>query len=268
MTTPWFLREFVVFDLETTGVNRKEDRVVTSTVGTVPLHGDPEIVEWMADPGIEIPAEAAEVHGITTERARAEGRPAAEVIAEISDTLRVELLKGEVQRPLVIYNAPFDISMLLQEERRHGIPSFLDAVIDAYGALFVICPLTIDKALNPFVKGKGMRKLEPTCARYGITLDNAHDATADATATGQLARMLVQPMPTDIDGRTGRIDPQIRERRRILSGASVEELQKWQKAWYAQQKLSLANYFAREGNQEAATSCREEAPFFPYVPVD
>ena len=39
--------------------------------------------DWLADPGVEIPLQASAVHGITTERARAEGRPAAEVVAEI-----------------------------------------------------------------------------------------------------------------------------------------------------------------------------------------
>lgn len=264
---PWHERDYVLLDLETSGVNRDKDRVVTATVGVMPFDGEPVITEWIADPGIEIPKEASDIHGYTTERVRTEGRPAADVIAEISNVLTAELLKDPEPRPLVIYNAPFDISMFIREERRHGIPSFLDAVTDAFGALFVICPLTIDKALNPFVKGKGMRKLEPTAARYGVELKNAHDATADATATGMVARRLVIPQDTDIDGRTGRIDDQIRQRRAILKKATVEELTVWQKAWYAQQKHGLADYFQRGGNSEAAASCRAEAPFFPYAPI-
>lgn len=261
--TPWYERDYVLFDVESSGVNKDTDRIVTATVAVMPFDGDPVITEWVADPGIEIPTEASDIHGYTTERARAEGRPAADVIAEISNVLTAELLKDPEPRPLVIYNAPFDISMFIREEKRHGVPSFLDRL----PALFVLCPLTIDKALNPYVRGKGMRKLEPTAARYGVELKDAHNATADVLATGAVARRLVVPQDTDVDGRTGRIDDQIRARRIILKGATVEELGTWQKRWYAQQKHSLANYFQGSGNPEAATSCRAEAPFFPYVPI-
>ena len=39
--------------------------------------------DWLADPGVPIPDGAAAIHGITTARARADGRPAREVVAEV-----------------------------------------------------------------------------------------------------------------------------------------------------------------------------------------
>ena len=72
------------FDLETTGVDVTTARIVTASLilldpqGNVVRRG-----EWLADPGVEIPAGAAAVHGITTEYAREHGRPAREVCGSL-----------------------------------------------------------------------------------------------------------------------------------------------------------------------------------------
>lgn len=59
------------FDLETTSANPLHARIVTSAL--VRIDGrDVTATETLADPGVEIPAEAARVHGISTEKARAE----------------------------------------------------------------------------------------------------------------------------------------------------------------------------------------------------
>ena len=97
----WFDR-LGVFDLETTGIDTDTSRIVSAYVGVVDAEGQPKGVSWLADPGIEIPVQASAVHGITTERARAEGRDAAEVVAEIVAVLRALLDQGV---PIVIYNA-------------------------------------------------------------------------------------------------------------------------------------------------------------------
>ena len=69
------------FDLETTSANPRTARIVTSAL--VRIDGrDVTATETLADPGVEIPAEAAQVHGISTEQARAEGRPHDEVLRE------------------------------------------------------------------------------------------------------------------------------------------------------------------------------------------
>ena len=71
------------FDLETTSPNPREARIVTSAL--VRIDGrDVSSTEMLADPGVEIPEAATKVHGISTEKARAEGRPHDEVLKEIS----------------------------------------------------------------------------------------------------------------------------------------------------------------------------------------
>ena len=108
-----------VFDLETTGVDVETARIVTACIAVIDATG--EVVDrwdWLADPEIEIPEAASAVHGITTERARAEGRPTGLVVAEITQTLRTLFGLGI---PVVVYNAPYDLSVLAAEARRHGI---------------------------------------------------------------------------------------------------------------------------------------------------
>ena len=77
-----------VFDVETTGIDVETAHIVSACVAV--LEADGEVVDrwdWLADPGVEIPEGASAVHGITTERARALGRPAVDVVAEITQTL-------------------------------------------------------------------------------------------------------------------------------------------------------------------------------------
>ena len=89
-----------VFDLETTGVDVDTARLVSACVAI--LDPDGSVVarwDWLADPGIEIPAGASAVHGITTERARALGRNAKEVVGDITQSLKVLFALGV---PLVV----------------------------------------------------------------------------------------------------------------------------------------------------------------------
>lgn len=176
---PTWAHAIGVFDLETTGIDVTSDRIVTAHVGL--LDADGGVVRargWLADPGVEIPAGATAVHGITTERARAEGRPAAAVVAEIVEALRALLDAGI---PVVAYNAPYDFSLLKYEALRHGVAPILDPAP-------VIDPLVVDKTYDRYRRGK--RTLEVVAAHYAVTLEGAHDAAADAIAAGRVAQAL------------------------------------------------------------------------------
>ncbi|WP_284230187.1 exonuclease domain-containing protein [Arenivirga flava] len=176
-----------VFDLETTGIDVTSARVVTAFVGV--LDADGRVLEsrtWLADPGVEIPAGAAAVHGITTERARAEGRPARAVVGEIVAALQEVLDRG---LPLVVYNAPYDLTLLHHETARHDLAAL--AVPEA-----VVDPLVIDKAVDRYRKGK--RTLTAAAEVYGVPLEGAHDAGADAVAAGRVAQALAQRYPEQL----------------------------------------------------------------------
>ena len=60
------------FDVESTGVDVFTDRIVTATVVKIEGGQLADQRSWLVDPGISIPEAATKVHGITTERARAE----------------------------------------------------------------------------------------------------------------------------------------------------------------------------------------------------
>jgi DNA polymerase-3 subunit epsilon len=188
---PSWGKSIAVFDLETTGLDLAEARIVTACA--VELDGAGNIVgrdlEWLADPGIEIPEVAASVHGVTTEIARANGRPASEVVAEIVATLKSYFDRGI---PVVAYNAPYDFTILFHEAVRHGIEP-----IEAPRP--VIDPLVLDKHFDRYRSGK--RRLENAAVQYGVALTDAHNATADAVAAGRVAQAIFAkyPMPNDVN---------------------------------------------------------------------
>ena len=159
----------LAFDLETTSANPKQARIVTSAL--VRIDGrDVQKVEHLADPGIEIPQEATNVHGITTEKARAEGRPH-EVV--LKDTVEAIKAAWEDGLTLIVYNAAYDLSVLRA----------LTGDFTVNGPVFD--PFVIDRVKDKWRKGK--RTLEEVSAHYGVELTNAHEATADALAAARVA---------------------------------------------------------------------------------
>lgn len=178
---PDWARQIAVFDLETTGLDLTNARIVTACA--VELNAAGKIVgsnsEWLADPGIEIPTQASDVHGVTTEIARRDGRPADLVVGELLEALRSFFARG---LPVVAYNAPYDFTILHYEALRHGLePLKLGSVID---------PLVIDKFKDKYRKGK--RRLENAAEFYKVALDDAHNATADAVAAGRIAQAIAK----------------------------------------------------------------------------
>ncbi|WP_242497692.1 exonuclease domain-containing protein [Microbacterium protaetiae] len=212
-----------VFDLETTGIDVTRDRIVTAHVGV--LDGTGAVLDahdWLADPGVPIPDAAAAVHGVTTARAQAEGRPAAEVVAEVTAAVRVLFEAGI---PVVAYNAPFDFSLLAHEAVRHGVAPIAtpSPVID---------PLVIDKACDRYRRGK--RTLTAVAAHYAVQLgDDAHEACADAVAAGRVALALAQRFPDALP-------------------TTAIELHTQQIGWARDQAESLTEYFVRIGRIDPA----------------
>lgn len=217
---PGWTERVGVFDLETTGVDVAHDRIVTAHVGV--LDGAGGVVNsrnWIADPGIPIPATAAAVHGISTERARAEGRPATEVVAEILASLR-ELFSAGV--PVVAYNAPYDFSLLGREAVRHGLAPIAEPAP-------VVDPLVIDRRVDRFRRGK--RTLEAVCVHYGVELADAHDAGADAVAAGRVAQAIAHRHGDQLPG-------------------DAATLHLRQIDWAREQADSLTEYFVRIGRTD------------------
>lgn len=221
----WLDRPLAAFDLETTGTDPEEDRIVTASVALVGAGLDPDATDWLVDPGIEIPAKATEVHKITTEMARAEGRDPAEAVSEITELLAAYLKEGY---PVVAFNARYDLTMLDRESRRHGVEPLVDMVGDSF-QLLVLDPLILDKQQDPYRRGK--RKLTDLCALYGVELTEAHAANADALAAARLA------------WRLGRDNPEFGE-------LDLPTLHENQIEWARAQAESLQRFFDEQGRNE------------------
>lgn len=215
--SPEWSRVVGVFDLETTGVDVTRDRIVTAHVGVLDAAGRVlRARNWLADPGVPIPEGAAQIHGITTGHAQAHGRPAAEVVAEVTAALR-DLFDAGI--PVVAYNAPYDFSLLKSEALRHRVTPIVapSPVID---------PLVVDKAYDRWRRGK--RTLSVVAAHYAVPLDDAHEASADAIAAGRVAQALAE-----------RFAPWL--------PPTLHELHTRQIAWARAQAASLTEYFIRIG---------------------
>ncbi|SMF38377.1 3'-5' exonuclease [Streptomyces sp. Amel2xC10] len=222
----WYQELLVGFDLETTGTDPREARIVTGAVIEV---RDGQVLghrEWLADPGVEIPADAVAVHGISNERATAEGRPADQVADALADVLTGYWRAGV---PVVAYNAAFDLTLLTAELRRHGLPSLRDRLGGADPAP-VVDPYTIDRRADRYRRGK--RTLEAVCAEYGVPLDAAHNASADALAAARLARAIAGRHPK-------------------IAALGPAELHRRQIEWYAEWAADFQSFLRRKGEPDA-----------------
>ncbi|WP_308796248.1 exonuclease domain-containing protein [Agromyces silvae] len=213
-----------VFDLETTGIDIDTCRIVTAHVGVIGRSGEVlERREWLVDPGVEIPTAASLIHGVTTERARAEGAPAAQAVAEIIAALHDAACRG---LPIVAYNASYDLSVLAREAERYGHDPLP-------GPGPVIDPLVIDKAVDRYRRGK--RTLTAACAHYGVELTDAHDAGADAVAAGRVAQAIVRAFPE-------------------VASAAIADLHARQVGWCRDQAESYQSWRRANGEPEFTTS--------------
>jgi DNA polymerase-3 subunit epsilon len=183
----WARGEVLGLDFETTGVDRFCD--VPVSYALVSVVDGVAVRSWsgLIDPGREIPADSTAVHGITTERARAEGMPLAEGIALVADAV---VSAGRRRVPLAGMKLDYDLTMLdvlaarfsgqgLAEQGWHG------PVLDA-GVL--------DRHFDGDREGR--RTLGDLCTHYGVELEGAHDAWADAVASVRVVFALADRFPT------------------------------------------------------------------------
>jgi DNA polymerase III subunit epsilon len=187
----WHNGPMIAFDTETTGTDPLDARIVSVCVAACEAGSIPQVSTWIVDPGVEIPAEAAAVHGITTEMARRDGAQPGEVLPLVADALVEAWRAGS---PTIAMNACYDLTVLDAELDRHGLASLDERRGDT--PLLVVDPLVIDRHLDRYRKGK--KRLEDLCRVYRVALDNAHSADADALAAARVAWRLAQQFPDQL----------------------------------------------------------------------
>ncbi len=155
-------RPIAFFDLETTGTNVVKDRIVEISIYKVLPGGGAESMTKLINPGIPIPPEVTEIHGITNADVAT-----APTFEQAASALNVFLGNCD----LAGYNSnKFDIPMLIEEFLRCGINFDIKKrrLVDVQNIFHKMEPRTLRAAYKYYC---------------GKDLIDAHSAEADTKAT-------------------------------------------------------------------------------------
>lgn len=238
--TPWWLGPVAPYDLETTGVNTREDRIVTGYVATILGRDRGRVVvpgtQVLINPGVPIPPEASRVHGVTDEIAQRKGCPPADGVYSLVKSLSNALKAGI---PVAGFNVPFDFTLLYWECLRHGVPTVAEMM--GYPPSAPVGPIVdahvLDKQVDRYRPGS--RKLDDSkgpgvASHYGVSLgERAHTADADAVAAALVAITIGERYANTLPG-------------------DLLSLHRAQKMWRAEQAAGLQKYLRTKGGKPEA----------------
>ncbi|WP_406150657.1 exonuclease domain-containing protein [Streptomyces sp. NBC_01012] len=217
----WFDGPLAAFDIGTTGPDAEEDRIVSAALVVQDTTGGRiRVTRWLVSPGIPVPPGATGIHGLTDDHLQRNGRWPAPVVEEIARALAEQSATG---RPLAVMNAPFGLTLLDRELRRHRASSLAGCLRDQ--PLHVLDPRVLDKHLDRYRKGP--RTPADLCEVYGVTPDGGHDAAAGAAASLELVRAVGRRFAARLER---------------LSAAEVHALQA---VWHADQARGLQAWFEK-----------------------
>ncbi|MBB3064876.1 DUF294 nucleotidyltransferase-like domain-containing protein [Limibacillus halophilus] len=164
--TPLVALPVLVLDLETTGLNVKEDRLVQ--IAGIAMAGarvlpEPQLNQ-LVNPGVSIPPAATRVHGIDDQ--------------QVADASRFSDLYGSIadlisDRVVVGHHIAFDLAILKHEAARIGVAWRDPQQLDVGQLLGALQPALPDLAL------------ETVAAFLDVTITRRHDAMGDCEATAQ-----------------------------------------------------------------------------------
>jgi DNA polymerase-3 subunit epsilon len=162
--------KFVVVDVETTGLNPEEHRIVEICLLSVE-NGDVNEI-WTTRFNPEGPVGKTEIHGITDADVRN-----APLFRDSLQEIQ-KRIKGVV---LVAHNARFDLAFLRAEFERSGFKSEW---------LPSICTLQASNYYQPHLS---RRRLADCCEDIGVEIEGAHSANGDSIATAKLFHYYLSP---------------------------------------------------------------------------
>ena len=170
-------KEYVVFDLETTGLSSRHDYIIE--FGAVVMYKGmiKEQKDFFVKPPIELTTNIKELTNITDEQIAN-----ARTFAECKDEI-LNFVKGRV---LVAHNASFDYGFLNEELARLGLPELKNPVID-----------TLDLARSMFKRRS--YSLGNVCKQYGVIYNEevAHRANYDADVLAQSFNLMLKDLAKD-----------------------------------------------------------------------
>ena len=157
--------EFVVFDIETTGLNSHTNKIIE--IGAVKIKAGRIIDRYsqLINPGISIPYHITEITSITNEQVANQPK-----IDEAIEKF-VEFVGDAV---LVAHNAPFDMGFIKRDIKEYLNINLENSVIDT---------LQMARDLFPDLKKYGLGDLNKV---LGLALENHHRAVDDSQATANM----------------------------------------------------------------------------------
>ncbi len=158
-------RDYVVFDLETTGLYKKTDRIIE--IGAVKYSKDGTIVDRFStfvNPEMPIPDSSYAIHGISD--AMVADAP---TISQILPSF-LNFIENTI---LVAHNAPFDVGFIEENAKRLGLPWNDPVYID-----------TCELARRLILSGITNYKLDTVAKHLGVELENHHRAVDDCVCCG------------------------------------------------------------------------------------
>jgi DNA polymerase-3 subunit epsilon len=167
-------RPIAFIDLETTGVNISNDRIVEIAIVKILPDGTRQVKRKLINPLIPIPAGASEVHGITDEMVK-DAPSFKQVANEIKQFMDSCDMGG--------YNSNrFDVPMLIEEFLRAGVSFSVDGrkLVDVQKVFHMMEQRTLGAAYKFY------------CNK---TLEGAHSAEVDATATWEVLEAQIERYP-------------------------------------------------------------------------
>lgn len=221
------------WDTETTSANPLEARIITAAIVVRGGGLEDRTFSYVINPGVPIPPETTEIHGLDDQAVQERGADPKKALDEIAGQLAAAL---NYLMPVAAFNQSYDWTVLNCDLERHGLPSMYQRIDGEPYSL--LDPHVIERQCTPRVRGKGARKLKPTCERYGVSLEDWHTAEADALAALKLTDALFSYFPH-------------------LEGMGPRQLFAAQKAWRAEQQAGLQE-FLRQENPRAV--CAPEWP--------
>ncbi|MFC3419689.1 PolC-type DNA polymerase III [Salinicoccus hispanicus] len=170
---------YVVFDVETTGLSSKYDQII-ELAGVKVRNG--EIIdrfERFSNPNEPLTETIKEITGITDDML-VDAPPISEVISDFKSWVGDAIF--------VAHNASFDMGFIEAAYRREGIEPYTNGVIDT---------LELSRAINKDFKKHGLNIL---AKKYNVELTQHHRAIYDAEATAYIfIKMLSQIKKLGID---------------------------------------------------------------------
>lgn len=225
----------LAWDTETTSTNPAEARIVTAALVGRGGGGPDRVQTWLINPGVPIPPETTEIHGIDDQIAQERGQNPQSALEELAETLARAIDYG---MPIVAFNQAYDYSVLHYELLRHGLRPIADR-IHSDAPYTLLDPLVLDKQADRHRRGS--RKLKAVAEHYGVQLENWHTADADALAALSITDALYSRNP-----RLGEYDP----KRLYLA----------QQTWREEQQRGLQEHLRKT---DKTAYCAPEWPLVP-----